>query len=1268
MAFFSLLRRLNWRFREQPRAKKRLSRLSLENLEARDLLSGGPVVVATTPTTAQSPPLTTVTVSFNEAVNVNSFNLAGNQQARTSAAFQLASSTEGLTNRASDLISTYLHRAASPAEAAAYGGLLTETLATAQAGGSANADADVVSRLVASAEYFTAAVNNAPTGTQPNQAWLSQVYLDLLGRLPNGTDPTAAQLSTLNTNPGIPGRLMVAHGMTGTLPGADPTLPDQYERNLIAGLENQFLGTNISRPAPANDPNLNALVNLLDNAATTGATVQGLEAVFLAGVPYYANDGEVVGGAANQSQALQTGSTLSALAYGDFSGALDAHGQLIPDLAVIDRGTGTVKIYQGRPGGGFNPTPTVVLNLPAGSGATALVVGDFDGRLDSNNNPVLDIAVANTGMSAASGQSVSVFMNITASPGGPITFDARQDYNGGDKPTGIVAADVDGDGKMDLAVVDSALDGTNKYDLNLLLGNATIGNTFSSTPTTIAIGAQTPGPGDITSPTGLAVANFDVSNPLPGLAVSGSNGLVLLLNSSTAGSPSFVLPANRLTNTPTTSVATGTLDHSGAVDIVATTDTSGGQVLVFQNNGASPPQFTNSYSFAAGSTPRAVNVADLNGDGLGDIAVVNDIGAGTLTVLRNTTTFKQGGGETITFAPAVAYSSLGANPVALALADTNQDRMLDAAVASSTPLAAGGDTFAVIPGMTPGTFRTSSDAAWLQGVYQQLFHRPADPAAFTGWMPVLAAGAQAYFQGPNGSVSPLSVTALDPSNQNFQLTFASQVLDGKYTLNLKGVTDPSGNPMTPFSTPFAVNTSDDGRFVSGLYHDLLGIMDPGGLNPADSGGRQADNVGFAAFVGIVDPARATAIAQVTPAFSGSKENIDNNINTTFLHYLRRPAGASDFAAWEPVITSGVIPEQTFSLYVVGSAEYFMNEGGGLNAGWVNQMYLDVLGRPDTGDPAALNFINYLNANSATPGQAFQARVNAASGFVFSAEGLSRVVYNTFVTLLDRAPTAAETQQYNALLGQGGVQGQQTPYERFEAALVSSPEFFATNGNTVKTWATALYARLLQRPVVDPAGPEVTGVTQLVLNQPGFMAARQTVINTLLSSAEYVGRVVTYDFVTYLKRTPSMAEIAGYVAATPPPGQSRDDFILSLILSGPEYSGALSNAAWLSKVYGDVYNRPVDGGTSNPDLLALNNGASRMQVALTILTRLEGRRDLVAGLFDRYLDRSKTLPQTGNDTEVNAYANLMVQSGFTQEQVAGLLLPGTEFFLDPHSYP
>ncbi|HEV2134587.1 MAG TPA: FG-GAP-like repeat-containing protein [Terracidiphilus sp.] len=129
------------------------------------------------------------------------------------------------------------------------------------------------------------------------------------------------------------------------------------------------------------------------------------------------------------------GEDLSAIGAGDFN----ADGKL--DLALTDAGTNAVLILLGNGDGTFQP----LLTIPVGSAPLAIVTGDF------NNDGKLDLAVANDGDNTVTlllGNGDGTFTQASDSP-----------YAVGKGPAAIVAADFNGDGKLDLAVA-NVTDGT----------------------------------------------------------------------------------------------------------------------------------------------------------------------------------------------------------------------------------------------------------------------------------------------------------------------------------------------------------------------------------------------------------------------------------------------------------------------------------------------------------------------------------------------------------------------------------------------------------------------------------------------------------------------------------------------------------------------------------------------------------------------------------------------------------------------------------------
>src|SRR3954453_10147339 len=115
-----------------------------------------------------------------------------------------------------------------------------------------------------------------------------------------------------------------------------------------------------------------------------------------------------------------------AMVVGDFNGDGD------PDLAVGDRGSGTVSVLVGGSGGSFG-APT---SYPVGPDPVSIAVGDF------NRDGDRDLAVANF-----RGDTVSVLLGGAGS-----SFGAATTYPVGGVPNSVAAGDFNQDGDLDLLV------------------------------------------------------------------------------------------------------------------------------------------------------------------------------------------------------------------------------------------------------------------------------------------------------------------------------------------------------------------------------------------------------------------------------------------------------------------------------------------------------------------------------------------------------------------------------------------------------------------------------------------------------------------------------------------------------------------------------------------------------------------------------------------------------------------------------------------------
>jgi hypothetical protein len=1179
----------------------------------------GPQVASITPSTPVSAPLTTVTVTFNKAIDPRSFNIGADIAARATVANSLLQSSEYRSNLVTSYYTRFLLRTPSAAEVSPWVNQLAQGVS----------DETVIANFVGSPEYF----QNPQKGNNSNSTWVNAIYHDLVGRAPTGLELSQAQ-SDLATQ----SRTSVAFN--------DLLNTTTYQNYLVTG----FFNTLLRRTPTASE--LAGFVSGFSNLPPI--TDEKIISALISSVEYYANNGSLTAVTANASAPqLVPGAMPSAVALAD----IDGDGT--PDLIVANAGNDTVNVYQGLAGGGFNLKP-IVLTLPTGAAPTALVVGNFSG------GALPDIAVANGGLASATANSLSLFQN-TSTTKGVVSFAARTDFDAGNHPVGLATADFNGDQVPDLAVVDGAPDATNHYNVNVFLGT---GAATLLLPSTIV------NTGFTSAPTGIAAGDLNGDN-IPDLVASGKPGLSVLIND--ASKVFATTAANVLavqvgsTNVGTNSVAIGQIDTSGRNAIVATTRVGGGDVLVLQNLGGANPTFSAPTVVSAGSAPGAVTLKDLNGDGLNDILVVNDTSPGGLTVLRNTTVHASSGQDSVTFAASVTYP-VGNLPLGLALADTNGDRVLDVATANS-----GGDSVSVLLGNANATFQMPSDPNFVNQAYRDVLGRPADNSGLAAFVSSLAAAEQVRLITPAGTTAPLALTNPAGDDTTWQLTFAPQVVDGTYTLilgpNSLGLTIKdfidSGHPLDQdgdqsngqqpgdgFNGPIVINSSDDGQFITGMYHDLLN--------------RVADTTGFLGFLGPIDGARGQAVSSTATAFLNSAENLGNFIRRLFSssdplavgsylapvgNFLHRLASNSDVNSLVQAFQSGVTEEQLMS-GILASPEYFQNRAGNSNSAWVAAAYQDVLGRGITGDSGAQNFINLLNSNQLN-------RSQVANSLLGSAEYRARIIQGTYLAFLGRLPGAAEIAGWQSTLAQPRNGTGLSADQKFVLAVLTSFENFFRAGNTNASWLTTLYSRLLGRT------PDTNGFSS---NLGGLMNAyqsqRQQALSTVLGSTEYRNDLVTGYYQTYLHRAVTPSELSTQVGGLA--AGVRDEQVIAGIVASAEYFQNVAsgqNAQFIQHAYLDLLFRSSsnDPGAQN-FLNALNNSTmTRSQVATSLVGSNEYRTDLVAKFYNTYLGRNFPLPAPSNSPELNGWANALA-SGLTDEQVLAMIMSSPEYFNRPHQYP
>ncbi len=274
---------------------------------------------------------------------------------------------------------------------------------------------------------------------------------------------------------------------------------------------------------------------------------------------------------------------------------------------------------------------------------------------DLNGDGKSDLAVANTASST-----VSVLRNISNTP--TVSFAAKVDFATGSHPYTVIIRDIDGDGKPDMTV-----DNYSSSTVSVFRNTSVSGLITFAPKVDFATGIN---------PHSVSVCDFN-SDGKPDIVSANwvGNSVSVFRNTSTSGNISFAQKVDFLTATTSVFVNTGDLDGDGKPDIV-TANWYGNNVSLFRNTSTSGNiSFAPRTDLSPFDLPDCVGIGDLNGDGKPEL-VVSCRGTDNVSTLRNTSV-----PGAISFAMPVDFAT-GYHPFYVSLGDLDGDGKPDLSTAN----------------------------------------------------------------------------------------------------------------------------------------------------------------------------------------------------------------------------------------------------------------------------------------------------------------------------------------------------------------------------------------------------------------------------------------------------------------------------------------------------------------------------------------------------------------------------------------------------------
>jgi hypothetical protein len=273
-----------------------------------------------------------------------------------------------------------------------------------------------------------------------------------------------------------------------------------------------------------------------------------------------------------------------------------------------------------------------------------------------------------------------------------LSFAEESRYASGYKAYAMLPADLDGDGDVDVAVI-------NEYgsSVSVFLNDYDHGGTFRHlmNPAGVPRDDTFPNFGPTGAyPTGGGIADFNHDGKLDVVTADyHGNSITVLLNDGT-GALDLAPPASYPTvdGGETSNLAVGDLDKDGNADVVATNPQKASvSEFLGRADGTFAPAINLPVGVSGAAQPYSVAIGDFDRDGNNDLAIAEET-SGAMVV-------RLGNGDA-TFRDEVSYPIDGVRDYIVIARDINLDNVLDLVCANRN-----GDTVSVLIGRGDGTFR-----------------------------------------------------------------------------------------------------------------------------------------------------------------------------------------------------------------------------------------------------------------------------------------------------------------------------------------------------------------------------------------------------------------------------------------------------------------------------------------------------------------------------------------------------------------------------------